>query len=157
MAVRLASAMGAEVSVVSRGTAKSADAIRLGATQFISSEDADALHRLRSTQDLILSTVSAPSLDEYLQLLRRNGALVSVGLGSQRLSVSPSLLMRNRRSVASSNIGGISETAEMLAFCAEQGISAEVEIVEPHDIDSAYERVAGGDVRYRLVVDMASL
>jgi uncharacterized zinc-type alcohol dehydrogenase-like protein len=159
LAVKFASALGAEVTAVSRGTAKRADALRFGASNYVPSDGDVALADLRSTQDLILSTVSAPSVNGYLAMLRRDGALVSVGLSSADLSIQPTMLMRNRRSIAGSNVGSIAETTDMLALCADRGIVPEIELVTPQDVAAAYARVASGaaDVRYRLVIDMSTL
>lgn len=157
MAVKLAHAMGAEVTVLSQSLKKQEDGLRLGADAYYATSDPDTFKKLRNSFDLIINTVSAPiDLDAFLRLLALDGTLVAVGLPSEPLPVSVTSLM-GRRSFAASAIGGIPETQEMLDFCAEHGISAEVEVIGADQINEAWERVLASDVRYRFVIDTSTL
>ncbi|MCX4660553.1 NAD(P)-dependent alcohol dehydrogenase [Streptomyces uncialis] len=158
MAVRIAHALGAEVTVLSQTLGKREDGLRLGATQYHATSDPATFEELRDRFDLIVSTVSAPlDFDRYLSLLRTDGALVNVGAPEEPVSLNLFSLLMGRKTLAGSNIGGIRETQEMLDFCAEHGIGSEIELIEAHQINDAYERVLRSDVRYRFVIDTATL
>ncbi|MEO7059929.1 MAG: NAD(P)-dependent alcohol dehydrogenase, partial [Lapillicoccus sp.] len=158
MAVKLAVALGADVTVLSRSEAKKDDALGLGAASYVATANEDALAPLKGTFDLIINTVSADLvMDDYLATLRPLGALVNVGLPSKPYSVQPFSVVGGSRVLAGSNIGGIPATQEMLDFCAEHGVGATVETVEAADANAAYERVVAGDVRYRVVIDTSTI
>jgi uncharacterized zinc-type alcohol dehydrogenase-like protein len=158
MGVKIARALGAEVSVLSRSPGKQADAERLGAHHFHVTSDPETFERLQRHFDLIINTVSAPiDVDAHLSLLAVDGALVNVGAPSEPLPVSVFSLIMARRSWGGSNIGGIRQTQEMLDFCAEHGIGADIEVIAGEQIDEAWERVVASDVRYRFVIDTATL
>jgi uncharacterized zinc-type alcohol dehydrogenase-like protein len=158
MGVKIAHAMGAEVSVLSRTLSKQADAERMGADHYYATKDPATFDELRGRFDLIVNTVSAPlPIDAYLSLLRLDGALVIVGAPPEPLSLQAFSLMDKRRSFAGSNIGGIRETQEMLDFCAAHGLGAEIETIRGEEIDAAWDRVVDSDVRYRFVIDTATL
>jgi alcohol dehydrogenase (NADP+) len=158
MAVKIAHAMGAEVTVLSQSLRKRDDGLKLGADHYYATSDADTFKQLANTFDLIVNTVSAPlDLDAYLRLLRLDGTLVNVGAPAEALPVQVFTLFGNRRSFAGSGIGSIAETQEMLDFCAEHGIAPETELVTAEYINEAYERVLNSDVRYRFVIDIATL
>jgi uncharacterized zinc-type alcohol dehydrogenase-like protein len=158
MAVKLAHAMGAEVTVLSQTLKKQDDGLRLGADHYYATSDPETLTKLANTFDLIINTVSARiDVDAYLSLLALNGALVNVGAPAEPLPVNVFSLFGGRRSFAGSSIGGIRETQEMLDFCAEQGIGSEIEVIPADKINDAYERVLASDVRYRFVIDIATL
>ncbi len=158
MAVKLAAAMGANVTVLSTSTSKEADARRLGAHDFVVTRNPKNLAPLAGTFDFVIDTVSAPhDLNAELALLRRHGVMVLVGASPEPAAVSAFSLILNGRVLAGSLIGGIAETQEMLNYCAEHGITSDVEVIPIHDIESAYERTIKGDVRYRFVIDMKSL
>jgi uncharacterized zinc-type alcohol dehydrogenase-like protein len=158
MAVKLASAMGAEVTVLSQSLKKQEDGLRLGADHYFATSDPDTFSRLAGRSDLIVNTVSAPiDVNAYLSLLAVDGALVNVGAPAEPLSLNVMALIGGRRTFAGSMIGGIALTQEMLDFCAEQGIGAEVEVIAAEQINEAYERVLASDVRYRFVIDTATL
>ncbi|ABM12895.1 MULTISPECIES: NAD(P)-dependent alcohol dehydrogenase [Mycolicibacterium] len=158
LAVKLAAAMGAEVTVLSQSLKKMEDGLRLGATEYRATSDRDTFKELRGRFDLILNTVSANlNLEDYLKLLKIDGTLVELGMPEHPMSVPAGALISGRRSIAGSMIGGIAETQEMLDFCAEHDVTPEIEIIEPDYINEAYERVMASDVRYRFVIDTASL
>lgn len=158
MAVKLAHAMGAEVTVLSQSLGKKEDGLRLGADHFHATKDPDTFAKLRGSFALILNTVSAPiDVDAYLSLLSLDGALVNLGAPAEPLSLDVFSLLRGRKSYAGSIIGGISETQEMLDFCAEHGIGSDVEVVSAEQINEAFERVLASDVRYRFVIDISTL
>jgi uncharacterized zinc-type alcohol dehydrogenase-like protein len=158
MAVKLAHAMGAEVTVLSQSLKKREDGLRFGADHYHATSDPDTFERLANTFDLIVNTVSAPiDLDAYLNLLALDGAIVSVDAPPEPVAVTLFTLFENRRSFAGSKIGGIAQTQEMLDFCAEHGIAPEVEIVRADQINEAWERVLASDVRYRFVIDASTL
>jgi uncharacterized zinc-type alcohol dehydrogenase-like protein len=158
MAVKIAAAMGAEVTVLSQTLSKQADGLAFGAQHYFATSDSATFEQLRNTFDLIVNTVSAPlDMDRYLRLLRLDGTLVNVGAPPEALPVHVFTLFSNRRSFAGSSIGGIRETQEMLDFCAEHGVAPEVEVIPADRINEAYERVLASDVRYRFVIDTATL
>jgi uncharacterized zinc-type alcohol dehydrogenase-like protein len=158
MAVKLAAAMGAEVTMLSGSQAKEADARRLGAHAFALTRDGAAFKTLAGRFDLLIDTISAPhDLNQELGLLRPEGTLVLVGAPSEPAPVSAfSLILANRR-LAGSLIGGIAETQELLDFCGQHRIVSEIELIPIQKINEAYERMVRGDVRYRFVIDLASL
>jgi alcohol dehydrogenase (NADP+) len=158
MGVKLAAAMGAEVTLLSSSPSKQKDARRLGAHDFVVTTDPAALSAYRGSFDLILDSVSAPhDLATYVGLLRPEGTLVLLGAPSQPYQLSPFALIMGRRAVAGSLIGGIAETQEMLDFCAQHEVLADVETIPIKEIDHAYDRMLKGDVRYRFVIDTASI
>ena len=158
MAVKLAASMGAEVTVFSTSTSKEADARRLGAKHFVVTKSAAALEALKNKLDLIIDTVSAPhDYGAYLAMLRARGAMVIVGAPTSSITVSPFSLIMGSKSLAGSLIGGIAETQEMLDHCAKHGIASDIELIGIDKINEAYERVLKSDVRYRFVIDIASL
>ncbi|MGP2436193.1 NAD(P)-dependent alcohol dehydrogenase [Streptomyces sp. JW3] len=158
LGVRMAAAMGAEVTAVSRSTRKHADARRLGAAHVLAADGPDALAGARDRFDLILNTVSAPlAMDDHLATLRPGGVLVNVGAPQAPISCQPSSLIDGNKAIAGSMIGGLAETGEMLRFCAEHGIGAQVEVVDARSIDTAYRRLREGDVRFRFVMDASTI
>ena len=157
MGVQIAHALGAEVTVLSQTLGKKDDGLRLGADHYRATSDPETFRALRSSFDVILNTVSAViDLRSYLSLLDIDGAMVCVGAPAEPLSVGVMSLIGGRRSLAGSNIGGIRETQEMLDFCAEHGIAAEIEVIPASEINTAYERVLASDVRYRFVIDAST-
>ncbi len=157
MAVKLAVALGAEVTVLSTSASKRDDALALGAQDFATTGDGRAFKSHRGQFDLILDTVSAPhDINACLGLLRLDGTMVLLGL-PEPTPVAAYPLVSRRRRLAGSLIGGIAETREMLEFCAAHGIAADVELIAIDQVDRAWERMLAGDVRYRFVIDMASL
>ncbi|EMY33282.1 Zn-dependent alcohol dehydrogenase [Arthrobacter crystallopoietes BAB-32] len=159
MAVKLAKAMGAEVTVFTTSPEKSGAARALGADRVVVSADQAAMAAAADSIDLVIDTVAARhDLVPYLRTIRRDGALVQLGLPGEDMPPIPvSALMRRRITYASSLIGGIAETQEMLDFCAEQGITAEIEPVTAQQLNAAFDRMVAGDVKYRFVLDTASL
>jgi uncharacterized zinc-type alcohol dehydrogenase-like protein len=158
MGVKLASSMGAEVTMLSHTAAKEKDAKRLGATHFVLTSDEAQVKACAGSFDFILDTVSADhDYNFYLGLLRTNGVMVCVGAPSTPAQIPAFNLIFGRKSVAGSLIGGIPETQEMLDYCAEHNIVSDVEVIAIKDINEAYERMLKGDVRYRFVIDMATL
>ncbi|WP_405885299.1 NAD(P)-dependent alcohol dehydrogenase [Streptomyces sp. NBC_01136] len=158
MAVKIAHAMGAEVTVLSQSLKKVDDGLRLGADHYYATSDPVTFEQLAGSFDLIVNTVSAKlDLDAYLAMVAVGGAMVSVGAPAEPLSLNVFSLIMQGRSYAGSLIGGIPETQEMLNFCAEHGIGAEVEVIPAEKINEAYERVLASDVRYRFVIDTATL
>lgn len=158
MAVKLAAAMGAEVTVISTSDSKKVDAARLGATHFVNSKNEAEMKAVTGKFHFILNTVSAPnSYDRYMQLVRTNGAMVLVGAPPEPSAISGFNLILQRKTLAGSLIGGIRETQEMLDFCAEHNITSDIELISIDRINEAYERVLKSDVKYRFVIDMASL
>jgi alcohol dehydrogenase (NADP+) len=158
MAVKLAKAMGAEVVVLSQSLRKQEDGLRLGADAYYATSDKATFKELRGSLDLIVNTVSAPlDMGRFLGTLKIGGALVNVGAPPEPLPVPVFPLMGGRRILAGSMIGGIRETQEMLDFCAEHGIGADIETVGADRVDEAWERVLASDVRYRFVIDNATL
>jgi uncharacterized zinc-type alcohol dehydrogenase-like protein len=158
MAVKLAHAMGAHVTVMSRSKSKEADALALGADALLVSSDEAAMTQAASSFDLIIDTVPVKhAIDPYLPLLDIDGTLVLVGqIGPLKEPMTVPLIMGRRR-VAGSPIGGIRETQELLDFCARQNVHPEVEMIRMDQINEAFERMEKADVRYRFVIDMASL
>jgi uncharacterized zinc-type alcohol dehydrogenase-like protein len=158
MGVKLAASMGADVTVFSTSASKEQDARKLGAHHFVVTKDPANMEPLANKFDFILDTVSADhDVNQYLNLLRRDGALVLVGLPEKPFDVGAFSIVSNRRRLAGSSIGGIRETQEMLDYCAEHGITSDVEVIPIQQIEEAYERTVKGDVRYRFVIDIASL
>jgi uncharacterized zinc-type alcohol dehydrogenase-like protein len=158
LAVKIAAAMGAEVTVLSQSLKKKEDGLRLGAEHYYATSDPATFEQLAGSFDLVLNTVSAViDVDAYLSLLTVDGALVNVGAPAEPLSLNVFSLIGGRRTYAGSMIGGIAETQEMLDFCAEHGIVPETELISADRVNEAYERVLKSDVRYRFVIDAATL
>ena len=158
MGVKLGAALGAEVTVLSQSLKKMEDGLRLGASNYYATADPDTFRKLRGSFDLILNTVSANlDLGDYLNLLDVDGTLVELGIPEHPMEVPAFPLALMRRSLSGSNIGGIAETQEMLDFCAEHGVTPEIEVIEPDYVNEAYERVLASDVRYRFVIDISKL
>src|ERR1700754_1622486 len=158
MAVKFGVAFGAEVTVLSTSPKKEADAKKLGAHHFVVTTDAEQFKAAKGSFDFILDTVSAEhDFILYLSLLRTNGTMICVGVPSNPASVAAFSLLGGRKSLAGSGIGGLKETQEMLDYCAENGIVSDIEMINIQDITTAYERMLKGDVRYRFVIDIASL
>ncbi|WP_420749351.1 NAD(P)-dependent alcohol dehydrogenase [Rhodococcus sp. O3] len=156
--VKIAAALGAEVTVLGHSLSKKDDGLRFGAVDYRATSDPNLFKELRNRFDLILNTVSVNlDMDKYLSLLRLNGTLVELGLPEHPLTVRAFSLGANNRALAGSNVGGIAETQEMLDFCAEHGIGAEIELISAEQINDAYERVVASDVRYRFVIDAATI
>ncbi|MGW1594439.1 NAD(P)-dependent alcohol dehydrogenase [Streptomyces sp. NPDC002343] len=158
MAVKLAHAMGAEVTVLSQSLRKKDDGLKLGADHYHATSDPKTFEELAGTFDLIVSTVSAPmDFGALLSLLKVDGALVNVGAPEEPVALNLFSVIGGRKTLAGSMIGGIRETQEMLDFCAEHGIGAEIELIAASEINEAYERVLASDVRYRFVIDTATI
>ena len=158
MAVKIAHALGADVTVLSQTLKKQEDGLRLGADAFYATSDPTTFEQLAGRFDLIVNTVSAGiDLNAYLGLLAIDGTLVNVGAPAEPLSLNVMSLIGGRRNFAGSMIGGIALTQEMLDFCATHNIGSEVEVIPADRINQAYERVLASDVRYRFVIDTATL
>jgi len=158
MGVKLAHALGAEVTVLSQSLKKQADSKRLGADHFYATSDPATFEKLKGSFDLIISTVSTGmDWNQYIDLLNIDGTMVIVGVPDRAIPVAGFSLIMGRRSLAGSVIGGIPETQEMLDFCGKHGITCDIELIPIQKINEAYERVLKSDVRYRFVIDMASL
>ncbi|ALU92017.1 alcohol dehydrogenase [Streptomyces globisporus C-1027] len=158
MAVKIAHALGAEVTVLSQSLRKKDDGLKLGADHYYATSDPKTFEELAGTFDVILSTVSAPlDFGAYLGLLRTEGTLVNVGAPEEPISLNLFSLILGNRAIAGSAIGGIKETQEMLDFCAVHGLGAEIEVIEASQVNEAYERVLASDVRYRFVIDTATI
>ncbi|HTN83169.1 MAG TPA: NAD(P)-dependent alcohol dehydrogenase [Sorangium sp.] len=158
MAVKLAASMGAEVTVLSTSRAKEADARRMGASAFEVTKDEATFQKLAGRFNLIIDTISAPhDYNAYLGMLRPHGAMVLVGVPPEATPVAAFALIAGNKRLAGSMIGGIAETQEMLDYCAEHKIVSDIEIIPVQQINAAYERMVRGDVRYRFVIDSASL
>ncbi len=158
MGVKIAHALGAEVTVLSQTLKKQADALELGADHFFATNDPQTFAQLAGSFDLIINTVSAVvDIDAYLRLLALDGVLVNVGAPAEPLSVNVFSLISTRRALAGSTIGGIRETQEMLDFCAEHKLGSEIEVISAEQINEAYERVLASDVRYRFVIDASTI
>lgn len=158
MAVKFAVAFGAEVTVISTSASKVAEASKLGAHHFVLAKDADALKPYDSSFDVVLDAISADhDYTQYLNLLAVHGKLMVVGLPEHNPKVSPFALIKNRRSIIGSMIGSIKETQEMLDFCYEHKIYADIEKIPMSSINEAYERMIKGDIKYRFVIDMSTI
>jgi len=159
MALKLANALGADVTLFTRSPGKEQDARRLGAHRIVLSTDEGQMAAVKGQFDLIIDTVPyVHDLNPYLPTLALNGTLVLVGyLGNLDPLLNTTPLIMGRKSVAGSLIGGIAETQEMLDFCGKQGITSDIEVIQIQDINAAYERMLKSDVKYRFVIDMASL
>jgi uncharacterized zinc-type alcohol dehydrogenase-like protein len=158
MAVKIAHALGAEVTVLSQSLKKQEDGLRLGADHYYATSDPATFAQLAGRFDLIVNTVSAHiDVDAYLNLLAVDGTLVNVGAPAEPLTLNVFSLIGARRSYAGSMIGGIRETQEMLDFCAEHHIGADIELISAEKINDAYDRILASDVRYRFVIDTATL
>lgn len=158
MGVKFANAMGAYVAVFTRSKTKEADATRLGAHEIIISTDENNMNKHANSFDLILDTVSANhDINAYFNLIKRSGNMVLVGAPEQPLSVAAFNLILQRRALTGSLIGGIKETQEMLDYCGERNIVCDIEMIKMDQINEVYERMLQSDVKYRFVIDMASL
>lgn len=158
MAVKIAHAMGAEVTVLSQSLKKKEDGIAFGADHYYATSAPETFEKLAGTFDLILNTVSAKiNLDAYFSLLTLDGTMVNVGAPGEPLSLNVQSLIGHRRSFAGSLIGGIRETQEMLNFCAKHHIVPKIEVISADQIDEAYERVLASDVKYRFVIDTSTI
>lgn len=158
MAVKFAVSFGADVTVLSTSPGKKEDALQLGAHNFAVTTEEDSVKSLAGTFDFILDTVSAKhDYNMYMSMLKTDGVMVLVGLPVANVEVPPFALIFNRRSVAGSLIGGIAETQEMLDYCAENNITSDIELIEMKDINHAFERMERNDVKYRFVIDIATL
>jgi alcohol dehydrogenase (NADP+) len=158
MGVKIAAAMGAEVSVVSQSLSKKDDGLAFGAKDYYATNDAGTFKELRNAFDLIINTVSAPlPMTKYLSMLRLDGTMVNVGAPPEPLEVPAFVLMAQRRSWAGSGIGGLPETQEMLDFCAQHKIGATIETIGAKEIDAAWDRVVASNVRYRFVIDTSTI
>ncbi|MEU7063568.1 NAD(P)-dependent alcohol dehydrogenase [Streptomyces sp. NPDC046161] len=158
MGVKIAHALGAEVTVLSQSLRKKEDGLKLGAAHYYATNDERTFEELAGTFDLIVSTVSAPlALDGYLGLLKVDGAFVNVGAPEEPVSLNLFSVIGGRKTVAGSMIGGIAETQEMLDFCAGHGLGAEIEVIAADAVNEAYERVRASDVRYRFVIDTSTI
>lgn len=158
MAVKIAHAMGAEVTVLSQTLNKKEDGLAFGASSYYATSDEETFEKLSGTFDLIINTVSAKlDMNAYLSLLTLNGTLVNVGAPAEPLDINVFSLIPHRRSFAGSLIGGIRETQEMLDFCAEHDIAPSIEVISADEIDEAYKRVMDSDVKYRFVIDISTM
>jgi uncharacterized zinc-type alcohol dehydrogenase-like protein len=158
MGVKLAHALGAEVTVLSQSLKKQDDGKRLGADHFYATSNPETFTKLARYFDLIINTVSAEiDWNQYFGLLKVDGTMVLVGVPEKKIPVAAMPLIGGRRSLAGSAIGGIPETQEMLDFCGNHGITSDIEVIPIQKVNEAYERVQKSDVRYRFVIDMASL
>jgi uncharacterized zinc-type alcohol dehydrogenase-like protein len=158
MAVKLARAMGAAVTVLSTSDSKRDDALALGAQGFEATSDRSVFKRLAGSFDVVVDTASAAhDYNAYLGLLRVDGRMILLGIPDQPVPVAAAALIMRRRTLTGSLIGGIRETQEMLDFCAEHGVMSDIELIDIDQINEAFERMIRGDVRYRFVIDCASL
>jgi alcohol dehydrogenase (NADP+) len=158
MAVKFGVSFGAEVTLLSTSLSKEKDAKKLGAHKFILTSDEGRVKEVKDYFDFIIDTVSAPhDYNLYLSLLKTDGVHICVGAPPSAAEIFGFSLISGRRSVAGSHIGGLPETQEMLDFCAENKIVADVEVINIRDVNKAYERMLKGDVRYRFVIDLATL
>jgi D-arabinose 1-dehydrogenase-like Zn-dependent alcohol dehydrogenase len=158
VAVKLARALGAEVTVISRSTAKKADAEDLGAAHYLATADAGAFGGARSAFDLLINTVSSGiDLSELLRSVRPLGVVVNLGLPVDLYSVHPYALVQGSKVLAGSNIGGIAATQQMLDFCGARGVGAQIETIDATAVNDAYDRVVAGAARYRVVIDVATI
>ncbi|MDQ1648852.1 MAG: alcohol dehydrogenase [Frankiaceae bacterium] len=157
MGVKIAAAMGAEVTVLSQSLKKQEDGLRLGAQSYYATSDDETFASLKGSFDLIVNTVSANlPMDSYLGLLKAEGTLVEVGAPEKPMPISAFSLIGGGKTLAGSMIGGIAQTQEMLDFCAEHHLGAEIEVIGADKIDEAWERVVASDVRYRFVIDTST-
>lgn len=158
MAVKIAAAMGAHVTAISRSSNKKADALKMGAKEYLATSELADPASVQDRFDLIINTVSSPAeMDLYLNMLKRDGVMVLVGAPAEALPVHPFAIIPKRRTLAGSTIGGIPETQEMLDFCAKHNLGADIEVIPIQKVNEAYERLLKADVRYRFVIDIASL
>lgn len=158
MGVKIAHALGAEVTVISQSLRKQDEARRLGADHFYASADPQTFVQLKSTFDLVINTVSAEiDWNQYLSLVKVDGSMVILGVPEAAVPVNAFSLIPSRRNLSGSMIGGIQETQEMLDFCGRHNIVSDIELTPIQKVNEAYERVEKSDVRYRFVIDMASL
>ncbi|MBT2666747.1 NAD(P)-dependent alcohol dehydrogenase [Bacillus sp. ISL-4] len=158
MAVKIAHAMGANVTVLSQTLNKKEDGLQFGADNYFATSDRDTFEKLAGSFDLIINTVSAKiDLDAFFSLLTLDGTMVNVGAPAESLSLNVMSLIGHRRSFAGSAIGGIRETQEMLDFCAKHNIVPKIEVIPADQIDEAYERVLASDVKYRFVIDTSTI
>lgn len=158
MGVKIAAALGANVTVLSHSHKKEQDALSLGADHFVCTSDKNVFQKYANHFDLIINTVSAEiNMNDYFSLLKLDGTLVALGVPDRPLSVHPFSLIAMRRNYSGSVIGSIKETQEMLDFCAKHNITPEIEVISPAQVNEAYERVLKSDVRYRFVMDMSKL
>jgi len=158
MAVKLAHAMGCHVTMISHSPGKQADAERLGADEFLLSSDRPAMKAAANSLDLVVNSASAiTELDPYMRLLTTDGTMVMTGLPEHPLSLKAFSLTMQRRRLAGTNNGGIPQTQEMLEFCGQHGIGSDVEVIAAADVNRAWDRVVSSDVRYRFVIDTATL
>jgi uncharacterized zinc-type alcohol dehydrogenase-like protein len=158
MGVKFAKALGAHVVLFTTSPKKTEDGIRLGAAEVVVSKNQADMQKHAGSFDFILDAVSADhDVNAYLNLVKRNGTMVLVGAPEKPSPVDAFSLLLNRRRLAGSGIGGLRETQEMLDFCAEKGITADIEMIKIQQINEAYDRLLKSDVKYRFVIDMASL
>ncbi|MFB7928831.1 NAD(P)-dependent alcohol dehydrogenase [Streptomyces sp. NPDC056039] len=158
MGVKIAHALGAEVTVLSQSLRKQEDGLRFGADHYYATSDPKTFEELNGTFDLIVSTVAAPlDFNAYLALLKPEGTLANVGAPEEPISLSLFSVIGGGKSLAGSFIGGLPQTQEMLDFCAEHGLGAEIELIGADQINEAYKRVEDSDVRYRFVIDTATI
>jgi len=158
MAVKFGVSFGAEVTVLSTSESKEADAKKLGAHKFVVTKDKAQLKSVRGSFDFIIDTVSAKhDMNTYLGLLKTNGVMICVGVPSEPSPIAAFSIIVGRKSLAGSSIGGIRETQEMLDYCSDHNIVSDIEVIAMKDITQAYERMLKGDVKYRFVIDMATL
>jgi uncharacterized zinc-type alcohol dehydrogenase-like protein len=158
MGVKIAHAMGAEVTVLSHSLTKEDDAKKFGAKYFYSTSNPETFKKCKGQFDLIVNTVSAElDWNLYFQLLKIDGSMVVVGIPEKAIPVSPFTLIGGRKSLSGSLIGGIKETQEMLNFCGEHNITCEIELISANQINDAFQRVLKSDVRYRFVIDISTL
>ncbi|SOD74758.1 uncharacterized zinc-type alcohol dehydrogenase-like protein [Jatrophihabitans sp. GAS493] len=158
VAIKIAHAMGADVTVLSQTLAKQADGLAYGAGAYYATSDPATFKQLSKQFDVILNTVSVNlDVNNYLRLLRIGGAIVNLGIPAKPDTFSAGLVVGSRRSITGSNVGGIAETQEMLDFCAEHGITADIELIDATQVSEAYERILASQVRYRFVIDVATI
>lgn len=158
MGVKLASAMGAEVTVLSHSLKKKEDGLRMGAKHFYATSEPETFSKLRNSFDLIINTVSADiDWNQYLGLVKLDGSMVLVGAPEKPTPVAAFALIGGRKSLSGSAIGGIRETQDMLDFCGKHSITCDIEVIPVQKVNEAYERILKSDVRYRFVIDMKSL
>lgn len=159
MGVKIAAALGAEVTVLSHSENKKEDAKKLGAHNFLLTKNAEVFTENANTFDLIINTISSADLDigSYISLLKMDGTMVSVGAPEKPIALNVFSLIMGRKSYAGSMIGSVKETQEMLDFCSKHNITPEIEVINPEQVNVAYERVLKSDVRYRFVMDMSKL